>query len=43
MGKPSRDKGARFEHEVVHILQDHGRAGERVPSLVRLAGPSRVT
>lgn len=31
MGKRSRDKGARFEREVVHILQDHGRAGERVP------------
>lgn len=31
MGKRSRDKGARFEREVVHILQDSGRAGERVP------------
>lgn len=31
MGKCSRDKGARFEREIVHILQDHGRAGERVP------------
>ena len=31
MGKASRDKGARFEREVVHILQDYGRAGERVP------------
>jgi len=31
MSKRSRDKGARFEREVVHILQESGRAGERVP------------
>lgn len=31
MGRKSRDKGARFEREIVAILQDHGRAAERVP------------
>ena len=31
MGKPSRDKGRRFELECVHRLQDIGLAAERVP------------
>jgi Holliday junction resolvase len=31
MGKPSRSKGLRFEREIVHLLQDAGRAAERVP------------
>lgn len=31
MGKPSRDKGARAEREVVRIFQDNAVAAERVP------------
>ncbi len=31
MGKPSRDKRARFERSVVNSLKDHGIAAERVP------------
>jgi len=31
MGKPSRDKGARFEREIVHTLVDRGIRAERVP------------
>lgn len=31
MGKASRDKGARFERECVHILRDAGLQAERVP------------
>lgn len=31
MGKPSRDKGALFERQLVHLLQDAGMAAERVP------------
>jgi len=30
-GKPSRDKGARFERQVVHTLSDAGIQAERVP------------
>ena len=31
MGKPSRDKGLRFEREVVQIFRDRGYCAERVP------------
>ena len=31
MGKAQRDKGARFERHVVHVLQDHAIGAERVP------------
>jgi Holliday junction resolvase len=31
MGKKSRDKGNRFEREIVHLLQADGFAAERVP------------
>ena len=31
MGKASRDKGARVERQIVHLLQEKGLAGERVP------------
>lgn len=31
MGKPSRDKGARFERECVHEFKDRGVPAERVP------------
>ena len=31
MGKLSRDKGARFELEVVHLPRAHGLKAERVP------------
>jgi hypothetical protein len=31
MGKKSRDKGAQFERETVHLFQAHGVAAERVP------------
>lgn len=31
MGKPSRDKGARFELEVVALAQEHGLKAVRVP------------
>jgi len=31
MGKPSRDKGARFECQLVNLLQSAGMAAERVP------------
>ena len=31
MGKPSRDKGARFEREVVGLMQAQGFGAERVP------------
>lgn len=37
MGKFSRDKGARFEREIVHIFQACGIAAERVP----LSGAAR--
>jgi Holliday junction resolvase len=30
-GKRSRDKGARMEREIVRLLQDKGRAAERIP------------
>lgn len=30
-GKMSRDKGARFELEVVHLAREHGLTAERVP------------
>lgn len=31
-GKPSRDKGARGEREVCHVLRDHGYEVERTPN-----------
>ena len=31
MSKFSRDKGARMERAMVHLLQERGRAAERVP------------
>jgi Holliday junction resolvase len=31
MGKKSRDKGSKFERDVVHAMQDEGFASERVP------------
>lgn len=31
MGKPSRDKGARFEREIVDLFRAHGLKSERVP------------
>lgn len=31
MGKPSRDKGARFEREIVGIAQAHDLEAKRVP------------
>jgi hypothetical protein len=31
MGKPSRDKGNRFELEVVNLAREHGLKAERVP------------
>ncbi len=31
MGKKSRDKGLRFERELVNLMQSYGRAAERVP------------
>ncbi len=31
MGAKSRRKGSRFEREIVNLLQDAGRAAERVP------------
>jgi Holliday junction resolvase len=30
-GRTSRDKGNRLERAIVHLLQDHGLAAERVP------------
>ncbi len=38
MGKKSRDKGARFEREIVAILQSMGRAGEKMPLSGALGG-----
>jgi Holliday junction resolvase len=40
-GRASRDKGARMERSIVHILQDAGLAAERVP-LSGAAGGSYV-
>lgn len=37
MGRPSRDKGARFELEVVALAQEHGLQAVRVP----LSGATR--
>ena len=31
MGKASRDKGARFEREIVNVLRDLGYDAERIP------------
>ncbi len=41
MGKKSRDKGARWEREVVAILQAHGRAAEKMPLSGALGGKWR--
>lgn len=41
MGKRSRDKGLRFEREIVNAFQAHGIAAERVP-LSGSAGGSYV-
>ncbi len=30
-GRASRQKGDRFERSIVHLLQDHGIAAERIP------------
>lgn len=31
MSNPSKQKGDRFEREIVHLLQEHGIAAEKVP------------
>ena len=38
MGKASRDKGARGERELVHLLADQGVAASRVASMAASAG-----
>ncbi len=41
MGKKSRDKGARWERELVAVLQAHGRAAEKMPLSGALGGKYR--